>query len=178
MALKLPNCGQANLIDIGEAGDIHPKNKQEVGRRLALIALARDYGQKKLEYSGPVYDSMKIKDGKAIIKFTHADTLVAQELPATFKPKSYEPDELPLVKYSPNSQLQGFAICGEDRKWEWADAKIDGKTVIAWSDKIPKPVAVRYAWAVNPTCNLYNKEGLPAYPFRTDDFPGITVNNK
>jgi sialate O-acetylesterase len=183
MALELPNTGQANLIDIGEETDIHPRNKQEVGRRLALIALANTHGDRKLEYYGPVYESMKIKDGKAVIKFSHANGLVAKELPATYKPKSSADEEKPLVKPSPNSQLQGFAICGEapagtSNNWVWADAKIDGSTVVVWSDKVQKPVAVRYAWANNPVCNLYNKAGLPAYPFRTDDFPYTTLDKK
>lgn len=183
MALELPNTGQANLIDIGEAADIHPRNKQEVGRRLALIALANTYGDKKLEYYGPVYESMKVKDGKAIIKLSHADGLVAKEIPATYKPKSSADEVKPLVKPMPNSQLQGFAICGESQasgsnNWVWADAKIDGSTVIVSSDKVAKPIAVRYAWANNPICNLYNKEGLPAYPFRTDEFTGITADKK
>ena len=189
MALQLPNTGQANLIDIGEASDIHPRNKQEVGRRLALIAMANIFGEKKLEYYGPVYKSMKVKDGKAIIKYSHADGLVAKELPATYKPKSSADEVKPLVKPMPGSQLQGFAICGEapsspsgsavaSNNWVWADAKIDGSTVIVSSDKVAKPIAVRYAWANNPVCNLYNKEGLPAYPFRTDEFPGMTVDKK
>ena len=84
----------------------------------------------------------------------------------------------PLVRNSPASQLEGFAICGEDKKWVWADAKIQGKTVVVSSDKVLAPVAVRYAWADNPTCNLYNNAGFPASPFRTDDFPPITINGK
>jgi sialate O-acetylesterase len=178
MALELPKTGMANLIDIGEAANIHPRNKQEVGRRLALIALANTYGDKKLEYYGPVYESMKVKGGKAIITFSHAEELTAKELPATYKPTTMSDQEKPLVKPSPNSPVQGFAICGADRNWVWADAKIDGSAVIVWSDKVPKPVAVRYAWADNPVCNLYNKAGLPAYPFRTDDFPGITAGKE
>jgi len=189
MALELPNTGQANLIDIGESADIHPRNKQEVGRRLALIAMAKIYGEKKLEYYGPVYKSMRVKDGKVIIKFSHADGLMAKELPTTYKPKSSADEEKPLLKPMPNSQLQGFAICGEEpspssgsavasNNWVWAEAKIDGSTVVVWSDKVHKPVAVRYAWANNPICNLYNKAGLPAYPFRTDNFPGITADKK
>ncbi len=178
MALDLPNTGQANLIDIGEETDIHPRNKQEVGRRLALIARANIFGEKNLEYYGPVYKAMKIRDGKAIISFEHADGLIAKELPATYKPKTSADETKPLVKPMPNSQLQGFAICGEDKNWVWADAKIDGSTVVVSSDKVAKPVAVRYAWANNPVCNLYNKEGLPAYPFRTDEFPGITADKK
>ena len=80
----------------------------------------------------------------------------------------------PLIRNSPNSELEGFAICGDNHRWVWADAKIEGDSILVWSDKVPSPVAVRYAWADNPTCNLYNKDGLPASPFRTDTFPGIT----
>jgi sialate O-acetylesterase len=87
-------------------------------------------------------------------------------------------EEKPLVKPSPASQLQGFAVCGADRNWVWADAKIDGSTVVVWSDKVPAPVAVRYAWADYPVCNLYGKAGLPAFPFRTDDFPGSESGKK
>ncbi len=76
----------------------------------------------------------------------------------------------PLVRNSPQSQIEGFAICGEDKKWVWAEAKIVGDTVVVWSGQVPNPVAVRYAWADNPTCNLYNEAGLPAAPFRTDEF--------
>ena len=83
----------------------------------------------------------------------------------------------PLVPNSPGSELEGFAICGNDQRWGWADAKIEGDTVLVWSDKVPAPTAVRYGWAENPTCNLYNGAGLPATPFRTDDFPGATIKN-
>jgi sialate O-acetylesterase len=176
--LKLPNTGQAILIDIGESGDIHPRNKKDVGDRLALVALAKNY-KKSIPYSGPAYDSMKIKNGKAVLTFKHAeDGLVAKPLPETFAVKSQTNETAPLVRNSPASQLEGFAICGEDKKWVWADAKIQGKTVVVSSDKVPAPVAVRYAWAENPTCNLYNNAGLPASPFRTDDFPPITINGK
>ena len=82
------------------------------------------------------------------------------------------------MRNSPGSQLEGFAICGEDKNWVWADAKIEGDTVVVYSPKVPSPVAVRYAWADNPTCNLYNGAGLPAVPFRTDDFPAQTLNQK
>jgi sialate O-acetylesterase len=82
------------------------------------------------------------------------------------------------VRNSPKSELEGFAICGEDRNWAWADAKIEGDSVIVWSDQVPAPVAVRYAWADNPTGNLYNGAGLPASPFRTDDFPAATRDAK
>ena len=176
--LKLPNTGQAVLIDIGESGDIHPRNKKDVGERLALVSLAKNY-KKSIPYSGPVYDSMKIADGKAVLTFKQAgDGLVAKPLPETFVVKSQTNETAPLIRNSPASQLEGFAICGEDKKWVWADAKIQGNKVVVSSDKVPAPVAVRYAWADNPTCNLYNSAGLPSSPFRTDDFPPITLNGK
>jgi sialate O-acetylesterase len=178
MTLGLPKTGQAVLIDVGESGDIHPRNKKDVGERLALIALAKDYG-KSIPYSGPVYESVKIANGKAVLSFKHTDGgLVAMPLPETFVVKSQTNETAPLVRNSPASQLEGFAICGEDKKWGWADAKIDGDTVVVWSDKVPAPVAVRYAWSDNPTCNLSNGAGLPASPFRTDDFPPVTLNGK
>jgi sialate O-acetylesterase len=156
MTLALPNTGMAVIIDIGEADDIHPKNKQDVGKRLALWALAKTYG-KDLVYSGPIYKSMKVDDGKIILNFDHVgEGLIAKG----------------------DEQLKGFAIAGSDRKFVWADAKIDGDTVVVSSDKVPEPAAVRYAWADNPVCNLYNKEDLPASPFRTDDWPGVTAENK
>jgi len=156
MTLALPNTGMAVIIDIGEADDIHPKNKQDVGKRLALWALARSYG-KELVYSGPIYKSMEIDVEKIILHFDHiGGGLVA----------------------GPDEPLKGFAIAGADRKFVWADAKIDGDSVVVSSSEVSTPVAVRYAWADNPVCNLYNKEGLPASPFRTDDWPGITIDNK
>jgi len=174
LALKLPRTGQAVLIDIGEAGDIHPRNKKDVGDRLARIALADSYG-KKIAFSGPVYQSMKIEGGRIRLTFTHADgRLTARPLPATYDVKTQTGVTAPLVRNSPDSELEGFAICGADHKWVWADAKIDGDSVVVWSDQVSKPVAVRYAWASNPTCNLYNGAGLPASPFRTDDEPATT----
>ena len=145
-AQNVPYCGLAVAIDIGDADDIHPKNKQEVGRRLALNALAQTYGQK-IEYSGPWYRSMEVSDGKIRLSFDHAKSgLVAK-----------------------GGKLTGFAIAGEDHKFVWADAVVDGKTVIVSSPDVVKPVAVRYAWDINPVCNLYNQAGLPAVPFRTDN---------
>jgi sialate O-acetylesterase len=156
MTLALPNSGMAVIIDIGDANDIHPKNKQDVGKRLALWALAKSYG-KELVYSGPIYKSMKIEGEKIILRFDHVGGgLVA----------------------GPDEPLKGFAIAGADRKFVWAEAKIDGDSVVVSSDEVSAPAAVRYAWADNPVCNLYNEEGLPASPFRTDDWPGITVDNK
>jgi sialate O-acetylesterase len=145
-AKNLPNCGLALAIDIGDAVDIHPKNKQEVGRRLALAALAQTYG-KKIESSGPWYRSLKVSGGKIWLKFDHiGGGLVAK-----------------------SGKLNGFAIAGADKKFVWADAVIDGKTVVVSSPLVEKPVAVRYAWDINPVCNLYNQAGLPAVPFRTDE---------
>jgi len=173
-ALKLPNTGEAVLIDIGEAADIHPKNKKDVGDRLAKIALANHYGRK-IPFSGPVYQSMKIEGGKIRLTFAPgAGGLVAKPLPATYDVKTIAGKTAPLVRNSPASELEGFSIRGADRKWVWANAKIDGNSVVVWSDEVANPVAVRYAWADNPTCNLYNEAGLPAAPFRTDDDPAVT----
>jgi sialate O-acetylesterase len=173
--LKLANTGQAVIIDIGESADIHPRNKKDVGERLAQIALAKDYGQD-IVYSGPVYKSLKVADGKAVLTFDHiGGGLVANPVPAKYDVNTGKKETADLVRNSPNSELEGFAICGEDKQWVWADAKIDGDTVVVWSDKVAKPVAVRYGWANNPNTNLYNKAGLPASPFRTDDFPAATA---
>ncbi len=156
MTLDLPNTGMAVIIDIGEANDIHPKNKQDVGKRLALWAFARSYG-KKLVYSGPIYKSMKIEDDKVILYFDHVGGgLIA----------------------AGDEPLKSFAIAGADRKFVWAEVKIDGDSVVVSSDEVSAPAAVRYAWADNPVCNLYNEEGLPASLFRTDNWPGITIDKK
>jgi len=179
MALKLPNTGQSVLIDVGEKGDIHPRNKQTPGDRLAIIALANKYGRK-IPFSGPVFQSKKIEGDKIRLKFSHTDGgLVAKPLPDTINVKSMDKKTgkgitEPLVRKSPNSELEGFAIRGEDKTWVWADAKIDGDSVVVWSDKVPKPLDVRYAWADYPVCNLYNKADLPACPFRTDEDPAVT----
>ena len=176
--LSLPETGQAVLIDIGEEKDIHPRNKKDVGERLALIALANDYG-KEIPFSGPVFKSARIAGGKILLTFTStAGRLVAKTLPATSDLRTVAHETAPLVRNSPGSELEGFALCGEDRKWVWADAKIDGDSVVVWSDQVPAPIAVRYAWSDNPTANLYNAAGLPASPFRTDDFPATTRDAK
>lgn len=178
MALTLPRTGQAVLIDTGEAENIHPRNKRDAGERLALIALAKDYGKKEL-FSGPAYDAMKIEAGRIRLTFRHTDEgLVAKPLPVTYEVNTHKGQTAPLVRNSPGSQLEGFAICGEDRRWQWANAKIDGDSVLVWSNEIAHPVAVRYAWGDNPTCNLYNAGDLPASPFRTDDFPLTTRDNR
>lgn len=153
-AKNVPNCGLAVTIDIGD-GTPHPRNKTDVGRRLALCALAQTYG-KKIGFSGPWYRGMKSEDSSIRLSFDHVGGgLVAK-----------------------GDQLTGLAVAGEDRKFVWADAKIVGDAIVVSSDKIAHPVAARYAWDGNPPCNLYNKDGLPAVPFRTDTWPGITDGNK
>jgi sialate O-acetylesterase len=165
---RLPNTGQAVLIDIGEASDIHPRNKREVGSRLAKIALAKDFG-KSGRYTGPVYSAMKVEGDKIRLSFDPVGgELVARDVPATYDVKTVQNETAPLVRNRPGSPLEGFAICGEDRKWVWADAAIDGQTVLVSAPEVKQPVAVRYCWASNPTGNLYNKDGLPASPFQTD----------
>lgn len=152
LTLSQPNTGMACTIDIGEANDIHPKNKQEVGRRLALIANKQVYKQDCVA-SGPSYKSFKIQKNRIRISFTHsASGLSTRE----------------------GKEVTGFAIAGNDRQFYWAKAVIEGDEVVVYSDEVAKPVAVRYAWADNPECNLVNSEGLPALPFRTDDWKGIT----
>jgi sialate O-acetylesterase len=151
MTQSLPNSGQAVIIDIGEAFDIHPKNKEDVGRRLARLALKRDYG-KNIVDSGPVVDTMQVEGNTIRLKFKNAQGgLVAKE------------------------PLTAFAVAGEDHKFVWArDAKIEGETVVLKSP-VAKPVAVRYAWGNNPEATLYNRANLPACPFRTDDWAGVTA---
>jgi sialate O-acetylesterase len=166
MTLKLPKTGQAVTFDVGD-GDIHPRNKQDMGYRLALIATAQ-YGQD-VVFSGPMYrpDSMKIEGGKIRLSFINLGGGLTSQPGATLIPRAEAPKDTPLA----DSELKRFEIAGEDKKFVWANAKIDGATVVVWSDKVPKPVAVRYAWAENPTgANFFNKAGLPACPFRTDDW--------
>lgn len=177
-ALKLPHTGQAVLFDIGEADDIHPANKKDAGERLARIALAKDYG-KDIVFSGPVFASATVEGSRIRVKFTEtAEGLVAAPVPATQVLKFITNETAPLVRNSPESELEGFVICGADKKWAWAEAKIDGDSVLVWSDQVPAPVAVRYAWADNPNGNLVNSAGLLASPFRTDDFPAFTLESK
>jgi sialate O-acetylesterase len=151
MALAMPNTGMATAVDIGVADDIHPLNKQGVGRRLALVALSRNYGRA-IEFSGPVYRSHKVKGAKVRLRFAHAAGLAVRD----------------------GGALKGFAVAGDDRRFVWAQAQIDGDSVVVWSDAVAKPVAVRYGWADNPDADLVNGAGLPAPPFRTDAWPGIT----
>jgi sialate O-acetylesterase len=149
-ALSLPNTAMAVAIDIGEWNDIHPLNKKDVGKRLALAAQKVAYGNDKVVYSGPIYQSMKIDGSKVILTFKNmGSSLIAKG----------------------GGELKYFAISGADKHFVWAQAKIINDEVIVWSDQVVNPVAVRYAWADNPEgANLYNKEGLPASPFRTDDW--------
>lgn len=151
-AAKLPACGIASAIDIGEAGNVHARNKQDVGKRLQLAALKIAYG-KDIVFSGPTYKSSEIKGDKIIVRMDNiGGGLVAK-----------------------GGELKRFAIAGKDKKFIWAKAVIKGATIIVSSQQVKIPVAVRYAWSDNPEgCNLYNKEGLPAIPFRTDSWKGIT----
>ncbi len=145
-ALAIPNTGMAATIDIGDAKDVHPHNKQTLGNRLAQLALAGTYGRK-VEYSGPMYESMQVEGSAIRLKFSHlGGGLVAK-----------------------GGALKYFTVAGADKKFVWAEAKIEGETVVVSSPLISAPVAVRYAWADNPEgSNLYNAAGLPAVPFRTD----------
>jgi sialate O-acetylesterase len=147
-ALALPKTGMAVAIDIGDSHDIHPKNKQEVGRRLALVAEGIAYGRK-VEYMGPAFKSLRMGKGTLHLQFGHlGGGLVARGGPLT-----------------------GFQMAGKDQKFFPASARIAGNEVVLSSPRVPEPVAARYAWANDPKCNLYNQAGLPAPPFRTDDWP-------
>jgi len=145
--LALHDTGMAVTIDIGAALEIHPKNKQEVGRRLARWAMRDCYGEKDIEVSGPLYAAKAVEGDKIRLRFTHTG--------GGLKAKGGE--------------LKGFAIAGADKKFVWAQARIDGDSVVVWNDALKSPAQVRYAWADNPECTLYNGAGLPASPFRTDE---------
>jgi sialate O-acetylesterase len=147
-SLAVPNTGMAVAIDLGEWNDIHPDNKRDVGVRLALSALKVAYGEKEVVYSGPIFQSSKADGNKIIITFDHVGSgLISND----------------------GEELRWFAIAGADKKFVWAKTKIEANTVIVWNEAIASPMYVRYAWADNPDgANLYNKEGLPASPFRTD----------
>ncbi|HVU08884.1 MAG TPA: sialate O-acetylesterase [Verrucomicrobiae bacterium] len=154
-AKTVKNSGLAVTVDTGDADNIHPPDKKIVGERLALCALAETYGEK-IPYAGPTYKSVEKISDALKIHFTHtAGGLVV---------KGDKPGE--------------FSIAGKDRKWHWADAKLDGDTIIVSSPEVPNPVAVRYAWQANPVATLYSGAGLPAVPFRTDDWPESTRNAK
>jgi sialate O-acetylesterase len=159
MTQSLPNTGQAVIIDIGEANDIHPRNKEDVGKRLARWALAKDY-RVDIVCRSPEYKSLEKQGNKIVVSLDY----VGGEL------KPFDVND-----------VRGFAIAGADRKFVPAQAKVldnDKTKVEVWSDQVADPVAVRYAWADNPVCNLRSTSGLPVTPFRTDDWPGVTANNK
>jgi sialate O-acetylesterase len=145
-ALALPNTGQAVTIDIGEAEDIHPRNKQDVGLRLSLAARKIAYGET-LVHSGPTLESYEVKEGKFILRF-----------------RTYGS---PLACDNPYGYVRAFAIAGADQKYVWAKAILSGDEIMVWNEEVPKPMYVRYAWADNPDdANLTNAEGLPASPFQ------------
>lgn len=173
-----PGNDGAILIDIGEEADIHPRDKRTAAERLAAVALAKTY-KKNVLFSGPKLRASKVEEGKIRLAFDHAEGgLKAAPPPATYQPSSLAAKTKPLPRNSPDGDLEGFAICGKDKKWTWAEAKIQDGDVLVWSPQVLEPVAVRYAWADNPTCNLVNGAGFPASPFRTDDFPLVTTNKK
>jgi sialate O-acetylesterase len=177
-ALSLPHTGQAILIDLGETGDVHPRNKKEVGNRLGLIALNKTYAQPDV-FSGPVYKSHRVEGDRIRLTFDELHGgLVAKPLPPDYIVSSLNKEVRPLIRNSPDSELEGFAICGVAGRWVWANAVIEGDTIIVSSPAIKEPVAVRYAWADSPTANLYNQAGLPAGPFRTDEFKSVTQHRR
>jgi sialate O-acetylesterase len=145
----------AVITDVGDKDDIHPARKEPVGARLALLARAIAYDER-IPYSGPVFRRMSVSRGRAILGFRHTHGgLLAKDGP-----------------------LKGFQICGPDREWRWADAQIDGNRVIVSSPEVKEPIAVRYGWADYPVGNLFNGAGLPATPFRTDNFPLTTARKR
>ena len=155
VANTVTNSGLAVAINVGDARDVHPKDKKEVGERLALVALAGHYG-KNIPYSGPRFASVEKVPGALRISFTHTDGGL-------------------VVK---GDNLEEFSVSGEDCKWHWADARIAGNTVVVSSSEVPNPVAARYAWQANPKATLFNGAGLPAIPFRTDYTGGTNDNNE
>lgn len=147
-ALRLPNTGLAVTIDLGDPKDQHPTNKKEVGERLALAAYGVAYGDR-IVYSGPAFDSLRVEGNALRLYFSHTGSGLT----------------------TPNGEpLKGFAVAGPDKVFHWAEARIAGNQVMIGSRAVPNPVAVRYGWAGSPDCNLYNREGLPASPFRSDEW--------
>jgi sialate O-acetylesterase len=156
MTLQMPQTGMAVTIDVGNPNDIHPVRKKEVGDRLALAALHHTYDIKTLEYAGPQLQSWKVEGNKMLLTFSHAD--------GGLQVKGEAPKH--------------FAIAGDDKKFVWARATVKDNTITVWHPSISKPAAVRYAWADSPVeANVFNKAGLPAVPFRTDNWKGITQND-
>jgi sialate O-acetylesterase len=148
-AKKVPNVGLVVAIDLGDPNDLHPHRKAEIGQRLALWALGTTYHEG-IVHSGPIYESMSVEGNQIRIRFSNIGTGLVSE---------------------GGGPLRGFAIAGKDRKFHWAVASIDGNSVVVSSTEVVDPAAVRYAWADSPECNLFNAEGLPASPFRTDNWP-------
>lgn len=158
LTLTLPNTGMAVTTDIGNRSDIHPRNKQDVGRRLVAMAL-HDIYEKDIVTSGPVYTSMKKESNKIVISFSHTGS--------------------GLIVKGKYGYLKGFEIAGADKRFYYAQAYVDGNNVVVYHKDVSNPVAVRFGWADDASdCNLYNKEGFPAGPFRTDDWKGITEGMK
>ncbi len=152
-AKNVPFTGLAVTLDVGEANDIHPKNKEAVGERLAKIALAKNFG-KTVEYSGPVFESIRTVGNSLRVKFSHAGGLTLR-----------------------SAEVSGFAIAGADKAWHWAKARVEGYEVILTSPEVPNPVAVRYGWAANPYVTLFNGAGLPAGPFRSDTWTELSKDH-
>jgi sialate O-acetylesterase len=156
-------------FDLGDTNDgNHPSNKADVGRRMAALMLRYTYGREDIPAHGPTYRSHKVVDGKMVIQFDH----VGKGLMLAEKPmKDGRVTKDPAVE-TPNAKPGHLAICGEDRAWFWAEARIEKDALMVWSPKVPAPMAVRYAFNVWPQgANLYNRDGLPMSPFRTDDWP-------
>ncbi|MSR52549.1 MAG: sialate O-acetylesterase [Gemmataceae bacterium] len=168
-ALDIKNSGMAVIIDVGEARDIHPKNKKDVGERLARWALVKDYAMKDIAHCSPMLKEMKIDGSKARVSFNHVEGGLIVGKKTGRSP----------VAEDKEGKLKRFAIAGEDKKWVWADAVIEGDSVVVSSPDVAKPVAVRYAYSANPDgANLYSKSGLPAAPFRTDDWASAPLPPK
>lgn len=156
MTLKtLPNTGMAVTTDISDIKDIHPRNKQDVGKRLALWAMATTYGQRRTAYSGPIYSHYTINGDRLVLHFNFARGLATRD----------------------GNAPSDFTLAGPDKKFHPAQATIEGNTIVLRSDAVPNPVAARFAWFDTAEPNLVNQSGLPASPFRTDDWPGVTINN-
>ena len=171
----LKKVGQACIIDLGEADDVHPIRKQEVGERLAKLALTNEYGEKYI-CNGPEFESCIIDGGSIRVRFSNVAGGLKVIPSGHFAEARYGSAamEKPLVQKAEKGDLSGFQIAGADHVWHWAHARISGSEVVVSCPEVTSPVAVRYAWSANPVCNLFNSEGLPAWPFRSDDWPGIT----
>jgi sialate O-acetylesterase len=156
-SLKIPKTGMVVVTDlVDKIGDIHPGNKHDIGHRLALLALAKTYGKKDTVYSSPLYKGMKVEGNKIRLSFAHTGT---------------------GLKARDGKTLTEFEIAGEDGKFVPAKAEVDGKTVLVWAEGIDQPTQVRFGWSNTANPNLVNSAGLPASPFRTKDWQGVTGEN-